>query len=146
MRLSHAAARRPASRVVVSVVVLLYERSERVLLGRFSGTLTIADLARLDALARAQLALAVPRGAIADFTSVTRIDLPTGVIAAAAERPPALNEGRVFVVPSPELYGLGRLFHTRQQSAGFTPPALVRDLAEAYRLLGLVDPRFEEVG
>jgi hypothetical protein len=128
------------------VVVLLYERSERVLLGRFSGTLAIADLARLDVMTREQIALAVPRGAIADFTAVDRIDLPTGVIAAAAERPPALDEGRVFVVPTPELFGLGRLFHTRQQSAGFTPPALVRDLAEAYRLLGLVEPRFEMVG
>lgn len=125
---------------------LLFEREHRVILVRFSDHLTAADLHRLDREARAFAAREGPVRGIVDFTGVKVVEVASSVIAGLGmERPIMGQAARIYVVPQPELFGLGRIYATYQRHTGSNEPMLVATLAEAYAAFDLRDPDFQSL-
>lgn len=128
------------------MLVLLFDRQHRVLLARFSGALTVNDLAQSDVGAKAVLAREGPVRSILDFTEVDAIDVPSAEIAFRGSRPALMgDQTRVYVVPRPELFGLARMYSTYHGHSGGTEPLLVATFADALRALAIEDPDFEPV-
>lgn len=122
---------------------VLFEARRRVILVRYGGVVTDGDLVELEASARRFVQHCEPTPVIVDLTSTTRIAVPTGMVVALAQAPPIMaGQSRVYVVPSPEIFGLVRLFAAHQELAGFAPPTIVRTLDEAQQFLGLDHPAF----
>ncbi len=123
---------------------LLFERRYRVLLTRFSDRLARDDLAQLDRAARAFVAEhGVARGLV-DFTAVDVVEIDTAEFVRRGQQASIMTgQDRVYVMPRPDLFGLGRMFSTYQKIGGNREPVVVRTLDEAYRALELVDPEFQ---
>ncbi|MBV9835149.1 MAG: hypothetical protein JO055_12125 [Alphaproteobacteria bacterium] len=123
---------------------LFFERQHHVLLVRFSDRLARDDLARLDRDARAFVAeYGVSRG-IVDFTAVEVVEIETAEFVRRGQQAAIMTgQDRVYVMPRPDLFGLGRMFSTYQKIGGNREPLIVRTLDEAYGALELVDPQFE---
>jgi hypothetical protein len=123
---------------------LLFEHKHRVIMVRFSDRMTMDDLGRLDSKARAFAQREGPVRGIVDFTAVTVVDIPSAVIANLGMSKPIMGQAaRVYVVPQPELFGLGRIYGTYQRHGGNNEPTLVATLAEAYAAFDLHDPDFQ---
>ena len=135
------------------MVRLLFEPRHKVILLEFSGTLTLAELARADALAgdfiagRAQDMPAQDLPGIADFTRIEKIDVTSEQLSGRAQQP-QLRRGqrRILVATTQVGYGLCRMFAAFQAARGNAEPEIVRSMQEACTLLGIADPRFEPVG
>lgn len=123
---------------------LLFERRYNVLLVRFSDRLAHDDLAHLDRQARAFVARhGVSRGLV-DFTDVSVNEIDTAEFVRRGQQAAIMTaQDRVYVMPQPELFGLGRMFSTYQKIAGNREPIIVRTIDEAYKALDLTDPKFE---
>lgn len=119
----------------------LFEHRYRVLLSRFSGGVGDEDLLSQVRLAKAIGARRTVSGAIMDFTDVASFDVSPGVVSSLARL--ANRKSRVFVVPTPEMFGLARLYATINGLSSVRPPMLVKTREEAYRCLDLVSPTFE---
>jgi hypothetical protein len=50
---------------------------------------------------------------------------------------------RILVAPNDEMFGVARLYGLHQSTSQGEEPMVVRDLQEAYDLLGLKDPDFQ---
>jgi hypothetical protein len=124
--------------------VLYFERRYKVLLVRFSDRLARGDLAALDRAARAFVAQhGVMRGLV-DFTAVQAVEIDTAEFVRRGQQAAIMTgQDRVYVMPRPDLFGLGRMFSTYQKIGGNREPLVVRTLDEAYQALELVDPKFE---
>jgi len=88
-----------------------------------------------------------PRAGILDMTSVTEFKGSTKVIRELANSRPALPDPsipRCIVAPSPQIYGIARMFELQGQD---TRPNLhvVRTQQEAFAILGAHDIKFEPV-
>jgi hypothetical protein len=122
---------------------VLFEARQRVILVRYGGIVTADDLIELEASARRFVQNCEPVPVIVDLSDVSRITVPTGFVVALAQQPPIMaGQSRVYVVLSPETFGLVRLFATYQEIAGFRPPKIVRTLYEAQQFLDLDQPEF----
>lgn len=126
---------------------LAYERSQKVLVARFIGSMTKADLNELDERVVAFIKVeGPPRAFVIDATEVVTLEVPTTEFVRRAKRPSRVSDTeRVYIMPSADLYGMGRLFGTYQRMAGKREPLVVKTLAEAYYELKLTDPKFEPV-
>lgn len=124
--------------------VLFFERRHNVLLVRFSGRVTPEDFARLDVAARALVASQGPAHGLVDFTDVETFDVDTQAFVQRGQRAAIMTgKQRIFVMPRPDFFGLGRMFATHQKIGGNLEPVVVRTMGEAYKALELVDPEFE---
>jgi hypothetical protein len=123
---------------------LFLERRHQVLLVRFSERLARDDLARLDAAGRAFVAQhGVMRGLV-DFSATAVVEVDTAEFIRRGQQAAIMTgQDRVYVMPRPDLFGLGRMYSTYQKIGGNREPLVVRTLDEAYRALELVDPEFE---
>lgn len=106
---------------------------------------TIKDFYRAST-AAAMLAIEF-RGSIANFSGVTRIHATPNTIREIAALPPAdpvASRPRVVVAPNSAILALARLF---QMLGGATRPNLhvVRNLNQAFSVLGITAPRFEPI-
>jgi hypothetical protein len=129
------------------MVRLLFEPRNKVILLEFSGTFTLAELARADTLVGDFMASQpVDMPGIADFTRIERIDVTSAQLSGRAQQP-QLRRGqrRIFVASTPVGFGLCRMFATFQATRGNVEPEIVKSMQEACALLGLADPRFEPV-
>jgi hypothetical protein len=125
---------------------LLFDANHRVLLTRFFGTLSREDLSAAAESARALMKREGPVRGLIDFSDVQTIDVSIEHFVSRARKPAVLADGeRVYVMPRPDLYGLGRMYGTYQGLAGNREPSVVRTLAEAYVSLGLTEPDFRPV-
>lgn len=129
------------------MVRLLFETEHKVMLAEFSGTLTLADLARGDTLVADFMAR---RGevmpGIIDFSRIDRIDITSEQISGRGHQPQMKRgQRRILVAASSEAYGLCRMFAAFQAALGNDEPEIVRSVPEAYARLDLVAPRFEAV-
>jgi hypothetical protein len=124
---------------------LFFERSHRVLLVRMGAELSEQTLAALDAAVRAFAAAHGACRGLLDLSPVERVTIPSAVIAAHGRRPARLaGQRRVLVAPTDALFGICRMFGANQDTTTRgDAPDVVRTLAEAYALLGLVDPDFQ---
>jgi hypothetical protein len=83
---------------------------------------------------------------IADFSQVTSVDVASRIIQSRARLPPAMPNGKMFVIVAPDdhLFGLSRMFSLHAES---TRPHIhvVRSMDQAYRLLGIESPNFGRI-
>jgi hypothetical protein len=88
-----------------------------------------------------------PRAGITDLTAVTSFDVtPQTIRDLAASRPvaPAENLLRVIVAPSPDVFGMARMFESHGEA---TRPNLhvVKTGREALVIVGVPEPNFETI-
>jgi len=124
-----------------------YDPENKILRGKFAGPVTDQSIANGYRLASLLVRDIDVRGSIADFSSVTAVDVSPNSIHELAASPsvdPVVSSPRVIVVPSDPLLGLAELF---QKLGKGTRPNLhvVRSSDEALMLLGVVAPRFQPI-
>lgn len=129
------------------MVRLYFEPRHKVMLVEFSGTLTMADLARHDELVRRFVALQPePPPGIADFSRVEKVGMTVDHLSGRAQQAQIkAGQRRIYVAPTPEKYGLCRMFASLQAARGATEPEIVKSLQQAYDLLGIADAKFQPI-
>lgn len=127
---------------------LFIERKQSVLMVKFSQRMTQEDLHQLDSAVVAFVKKeGATRGFLIDCTDVEDLAVPTGVFVRRGQRSANVvsDQERVYVMPQPDLFGMGRMYGTYQRMAGKKEPLVVKTLTEAFEALGLGDPMFEPV-
>jgi hypothetical protein len=115
---------------------------------KFSSSMTQEDLNKLDTAVVAFVKReGATRGFLIDCTDVEDLAVPTGVFVRRGQRSANVvsEQERVYVMPQPDLFGMGRMYGTYQRMAGKKEPLVVKSLLEAFETLGLSDPIFEPV-
>jgi hypothetical protein len=125
---------------------IAYDAKHSVLLSRFFGTYSPADITLRDNAVRRFVAKnGLVRG-LMDFSAVTAIDVPLDLLIQRAHQPGILTgHQRVIVAPTEPSYSFNRLVAAHQLFARKTEPVLVRSIGEAYDSLGIVNPAFSAV-
>jgi len=120
----------------------------KIFRAKFHGPVTSETIKDFYRASTAAAMLAVEfRGSIADFSGVTRVHATPNTIREVAALPPAdpvASRPRVVVAPNSAILALARLF---QFIGKATRPNLhvVRNLNQAFALLGVTAPRFEPI-
>jgi len=130
------------------VFTLSVERKQSVLMVKFSSRMTQEDLNNLDTAVVAFVKKeGATRGFLIDCTDVDDLAVPTSVFVRRGRRSANVvsDQERVYVMPQPDLFGMGRMFGTYQRMAGKKEPLVVKTLLEAFEALGLSNPIFEPV-
>jgi hypothetical protein len=123
---------------------LAFEPTQRVLLVRFSRSLTREALDRMSEAVRMFAGRVGPTRGIVDFSDVETVDVPTEAIIERGRRRPVMgNAERIFVAPQSILFGLSRLFASYQEGTGNQVPVIVHTVQEAYKRFDLDRPNFE---
>ena len=115
---------------------------------KFSSSMTQEDLNNLDTAVVAFIKKeGATRGFLIDCTDVEDLAVPTGVFVRRGQRSANVvsDQERVYVMPQPDLFGMGRMFGTYQRMVGKKEPLVVKTLTEAFCALKLDDPAFEAV-
>jgi hypothetical protein len=125
---------------------LFFERKHRVLMTRFVGIFRREVVEAQMVAARRIAVIEGPTRALYDFDSVEAVDIPAASLREMGRLPQTLpNQLRVYVMPRPELFGMGRTFATYQGLTGNREPLIFRTTAEAYAALDLKDPDFQPI-
>jgi hypothetical protein len=124
-----------------------FDSANRILRCRFEGLVNQAAISEFYRQIPIYDAATKPRAGINDFSQITSVDITSQTIAKLASLPPAFadeSRPRVNVAPRDHVYGLLRMFQAMGEG---TRPNLyvVRSLEEAYAILGVTEPRFEQV-
>ena len=125
-----------------------FDPANKIFQAKFHGPVTSETIKDFYRAATAAAMLAVEfRGSIADFSGVTRIHATPNTIREVAALPPADPVGsrmRVIVAPNSAIFALARLFQFLGKA---TRPNLhvVRNLNQAFAVLGITAPRFEPI-
>jgi hypothetical protein len=128
------------------VFVLLFDPAHRVLLSRFSGAFTLDDIAECDRAVLMALGREGPIRGLIDLSDVETVDISSEQILQRARQPAMVaGQTRIFVATKPAALAFARAYSAAQQEFNGGGPQVVGSLADAYRLLGLVDPAFEPV-
>jgi len=128
------------------VLALHYERRHKVLAITVAGVLSSEDLADHDRVVLRFLAGREGVRGLYDLSAVDAVAVPVSRINQRGQRPTIIDGVRVMVAPG----GSAGLVFIRSmadqlRAAGHREPLIAETLADAYRLLDLVDPRFEPV-
>jgi hypothetical protein len=86
-----------------------------------------------------------PQAGVVDLSEATSFDVSARVIGELAKSPPVLRRSdllRVVIAPSPEAYGLMRMFEIAGE-ARRPEIHVVRTAREAWAILSVTSPRFE---
>jgi hypothetical protein len=125
---------------------LAYDAKHSVLLSRFSGTYSPADIALRDNAVRRFVAKnGLVRG-LMDYSAVDSIDVPLDLLIQRAHQPGILTgHQRVIVAPGEPTYSFNRLVAAHQLFARKAEPMLVRSVSDAFGVLRMVDPAFSPI-
>ena len=129
---------------------LYYERRHNVIMTRLTGVLSSEDIEQHDRAVLLFLAglFASERQVrgLYDFSQVEALAVPDSKITQRGQRP-AIIDGFRVVVPPDSAAGLDfvRLIADQLRAAGHREPVIANTLEEAYRLLGLDNPQFDQV-
>ena len=126
---------------------LAYDAKHSVLLSRFSGAYSPADIALRDNAVRRFVAKnGLVRG-LMDYSAVDSIDVPLDLLIQRAHQPGILTgHQRVIVAPSEPAYSFNRLVAAHQLFARKAEPVLVRSVSDAFGALRMIDPAFSPIG
>lgn len=115
---------------------LLFEPRSRVLMVRYGGVLSSDDIRTVDACVTGIVAREGFMRSIYDLTAIEAFAIPPTKLSWRG-RNLRMNPGqdRVFVVPQDDLYGLYRDYAQQQLDIGNGEMKIVRQLAEALKLL-----------
>ena len=124
-----------------------FDSTNRILRARFEGRVTDEDLKSGYRFGQENVKRFDPLSGITDFSGLTTVAFSAQTMRDLARTKPIMpNPSRpvVFVAPSPDLFGMARLFELEGAEAR---PNLhvVRTMAEAYRVLNIRNPQFEPV-
>ena len=123
-----------------------FDRENRIFQAKFHGAVTSESIKGFYRAAAAAALLAIEfRGSIVDFSGITRVSATPNTIRELAALPPAdpvASRPRVVVAPGTLILAVARMFQLLGRA---TRPNLhvVRNLSEAFALLGVTTPRFE---
>jgi hypothetical protein len=122
-----------------------FDAASGLLQSRHLGRVTSEELKEYYLLAVKVAALRRPRAGIMDLTAVTSFEVSPQTIRELAAMRPVLPDDqllRVIVAPSPDVYGMARMFETHGEA---TRPNLhvVRAYKEALVIVGVQQPKFE---
>jgi hypothetical protein len=125
---------------------LAYDAKHSVLLSRFFGTYSRADIALRDnAVRRFVVKNGLVRG-LMDYSAVDSIDIPLDLLIQRAHQPGILTgHQRVIVAPSEPAYSFNRLVAAHQLFARKVEPELVRSVSDAFGVLRMKDPAFSPI-
>ncbi|MBS0540042.1 MAG: hypothetical protein JSR47_14850 [Proteobacteria bacterium] len=127
------------------MLTLRYERRHKVLAVTFTGVMSSEELAEHDRLLLHFLAGRDGVRGLYDLTAVEALAVPVSRINQRGQRPSMFHDLRVVVAPGGAGLTFTRTISDQFRAAGHSEPVLVDTMAQAYALLGLVDPQFEAV-
>src|SRR5689334_866262 len=108
------------------MIDLSFDHAHRILLVRYALEITVANLDRLDSALKSFFARRGIVDTIVDFTGVPRLDFEASIVSDRGRRPSRKSDTRrVFVVASPVMFGVMRLYSAHQENRGDKPPAIV---------------------
>jgi hypothetical protein len=124
-----------------------FDSTNKILRGRFDDCVTDEILEEFYRVATEYVARMDPRSGLTDFSDVTSFTVSAQSVRKLARSEPAMPDSsriRVVVAPPDHIYGIARLF---QLAGEHTRPNLhvVRTLKEAWAILGVQKPRFEQI-
>ena len=124
-----------------------FDSMNRILRARFEGRVTDDDLRSGYRFGQENVRRFDPLSGIADFSGVTTVAFAAQTMSDLARTKPIMpnpNRPVVFVAPSPDVFGMARLF--KLEGAEARPNLhVVRTTAEAYRVLNIRNPQFVSV-
>ena len=125
---------------------LFFEPTHRVLLSCFSGAFTLNDIAECDRAVLLTLGREGPVRGLIDFSDVETVEVSVDQSLRRAQQPAMVaGQTRVFIAAKPAALAFARSYVAAQHEFNGYGPQVVGTRDEAYRILGLVDPRFEPV-
>ncbi len=124
-----------------------FDSANALLQGRLYGAVTSEDLREYFRQGVRCVTAKKPRAGITDLTGVTSFEVsPQTIRDLASSRPvaPAENLLRVIVAPSPDVFGMARMFESHGEA---TRPNLhvVKTCKEAMVIVGVQEPNFEPI-
>lgn len=122
-----------------------FDSANRILRCRLSGKVNDEVLREFFQAGSEHAVRAHPAAGVVDLSGVTSFDVSTPAIKALAKSTPVLHDPelrRVVIAPSPEIYGMMRMFEMEGESMR---PGLqvVRSERDAWAILAVRNPRFE---
>ena len=124
-----------------------FDATHRILRARFQGRVTDDDLREVYRFGQAHVERLDPLSGITDFSETTSVAFTAQTMRELARTKPIMPDPTrpvVFVAPTPDLFGMARLFEL--QGADARPNLhVVRTSEEAYRILNVSDPQFTPV-
>jgi len=125
---------------------LSFDKKHRVLRSTFSGIFSSDDIKASDLATLAFTALHGPSRGLIDFSNTEVMGVPVSKLLERSLQPQMTpGRERVMVLPQNDWTVLAQRFGEQQRLGGSRPPVVVSSVDEAYFILGLVDPCFEEV-
>jgi hypothetical protein len=124
-----------------------FDATNRILRARCIGRVTDDDLRDMYRFGQDNVARFDPLSGITDFSQVSEVAFSPQTMRDLARTKPIMPDpGRpvIFVAPTPELFGMARMFELEGEAAR---PNLrvVHTAEEAYQMLSVKDPRFSPV-
>lgn len=125
-----------------------FDSANKILMVRFEGRVTDEMVEEYYRMAAPRIISTLEfRGSITDFTDVMSLELSPQLVRALAWSNPVdmeTSRPRVIVAPTANAYGLARMFALHGED---TRPNLhvVRSLAQAYAVLGVLKPEFKPI-
>jgi hypothetical protein len=139
--------RRIPAQLDKAMFVLSFHKKHRVALAQFFGIVSSEDLKQLDYALAALVAREGFMRGIFDFSPIEANAVPKSFLVTYARLPQILlAEERVIVAPQQEVYDLACAYAIQQRASGNMEPRVVRDLEDAYRLLGVDEADFGTPG
>ena len=130
-------------------MAVAFDRTHKVLRLDFSGLFTPEDIDSIDISVIEFLGGAGrDQGAVRllyDMTEVTALAVPATRFADRARMPAVGGLERVVVAPRHAGPEFGRTYREEGLRSGTAQPVIVSSRQEAYRLLGLIEPSFEQI-
>jgi hypothetical protein len=124
-----------------------FDPTNRILRARFEGRVTDDELQEVYRFGQGHVTRFDPLSGVTDFSGVTAVAFSSQTMRDLARSKPIMPDPSrpvVFVAPSPDLFGMARMF---ELEGAETRPNLhvVRTAEEAYNVLNVRDPRFAPV-
>jgi hypothetical protein len=124
-----------------------FDTTNRILRARFLGRVTDDDLRNMYRFGQENVARFDPLSGITDFSEATAVAFSPQTMRALARTKPIMPDPSrpvIFIAPTPDLFGMGRLFEL--EGADSRPNLrVVRTAEEAYEILNVQDPQFAPV-
>ena len=122
-----------------------FDSANRILRCRSRGTVTDESLSDCYGVFGKYAALTAPSTGILDLSAVASFEVSPETVRKLAKLPPVFPDPRpprVIIAPSPRVFGIARMFEMQREGAR---PNLhvVHTEAEAFAILGILEPQFE---
>lgn len=128
---------------ILNAFLFEYDRVNKILLTRIAGRFTDQLLKECEQETRKYVSATGARGQIVECSAITEYAVSSEFVRSMAYLEPVGPGGRqLFVVPNPVGFGLARMFQI-QAEAQKAQVTVVRALDQAFKELGVEDPRFE---